>query len=534
MNALIVLSSLAFIVTSVQSILMWSYFWQLKEYRFDRMRVHLLETLQGRRLLFSFSSLTSLILILSYGFTLFDRRLLFPYQLAVAVFFFFRALFAAQEAFARRVNRPTVTPKAVLIVVATFGLILSLMSISLVEYSFWLLILDRAVAPLVGFFVFLLMFPTEVFFDLQIEKAARYLRRNRRLTVIGITGSYGKSSTKECIAQVLQKRFRVVRTAGSQNTPAAIARTILRKLRHDTEIFIVEMGAYRKGEIKELCNIVRPTIAVISGVSNQHLSLFGSIKKTMEAKYELIESLPTNGLALFNGNDDKVRLLYEQTRKKKVLFGVEQTGTPRFPIQAENVRVGKTFVVFDVRLGRRAVAFRAPLIGKQSVLHILAAILLANYLGMDKKTIQEAVHGLLPLNRTMVRKPFGNGVTFIDNTFSANPDGISCAIDYMQHYDGRKILVLSPLIELGSKAQFHHYEIGRLAGSFCDYLLLTNGNFFPAILRGIRDTGRGCLAKVAGTSEIATFVRENTRNGDVVVFEGREALRPLDMLLQKT
>lgn len=533
MSLLFVLATASFFIWMVRNTLFWVYLWQLKEYRLDRMMAHLLETQQGGSLFFSFRSLLKLVVLLSYAAVIYKKEFLLPYQLFTTFVLVLEAYFALKEVRLETLKRPTVTVKAILLFFLTLATVSALFAVSLFERFFWLMFLDRATAVITSFFVLLFMFPTEIYWDVQIEKAIQKLKKHRRrLLVIGVTGSYGKSSTKEYIAQVLQHKYRVLRTQGTNNTPIGIAKTVLTGLRNDTQILVVEMGAYKKKEIAQLCQIVQPRIGVVTSVSDQHLSLFGSLKNTIGAKYELVESLPNSGLVLFNGNNENTRKLYERAKKKKVLYQTF-TQAPLHPaaIAAYNVRAGKTSVHFDVMFRRTTMHLVASLIGEQSVENVLPAIYLANYVGMRKEQIQDAVATLVPLARTMTKHVLENGASAIDDTFSANPNAALAAISYMRKYEGEKVLVLSPLIELGKKGEYHHYTIGKRASLVCDYLFVTNSNFFSYILNGIKDGRRACLVKVAGASEIVAFVQENMGKGDVVVFEGREAAAPLTKLL---
>lgn len=531
MNIFFFLVSILFFLWTIRNILFWVALWQLKEYRFDRVFVHLKETGQGRILLFSPLPLLKWTVIFAYAVVVFNEALLFPYQVVVVIIFTFQAFLIFKEFFLHFLRKPVLTFKAIFIIFLTFFIIFLLFLFPLVEWLLWFLILDRFTPLLVAFFVFSLSFPTEIYRDLQIERAVKKIKNHKKLLVIAVTGSYGKSSTKDYIAQILGKRFRVLKTEGTNNTPIAIANTILLRLKKDTEIFIVEMGAYKRGEIAQMCQIVHPRIGVLTAVSHQHLSLFGNLENTFAAKYELIESLPKNGLALFNGNNKNLDRLYQKTKKKKALYQSKVSKGNKTDIFAFNINVKKTSVSFDTLLKNKVFHLNAPLIGKQNVENILPGIFIADYLGMTDKEIKKAVSSLSSLPKTMIYNLGLNGAALIDDTFNANPDAVLAALEYLKIYKGKKILVLQPMIELGKKADEEHYRVAQKISIVCDYLFLTNGNFYKPISEGVTDGRGNCLVKVGNPCEVAEFIGKNTKREDVVIFEGKETANILNQII---
>lgn len=517
MNILFLIAAGGFFIWIFRNILFWICLWQLKEYRFDRVFVHLKETQQGKSLLFSKSSNLKWLIIFAYPFL--------PYQIIITAIFSFYAFLAFKEVYLRLFKRPVFTFKALIIIFLTLLSIFFLFQIPLIDKFVWLLLLDRLTPLIIGFFVFLFSFPTELYRDFKIEQAIKKIRLQKKILVIGITGSYGKSSTKEYIGQILEKKFKVVKTAGTNNTPIGIANTILSGLKKSTEVFVVEMGAYKKGEIREMCQIAQPKIGVLTGVNYQHASLFGNLKNAIAAKYELIEALPKNGLALFNGNNENASQLYKKTEKRKVLYKLffDKPSRTDAAIYVFNAKTYKEKIAFDVFLKGKKLHFEAPLVGIQNIENILPGIFIADYLGMSNAQIEKAVAELLPLPKTMNLQKTADGVSLIDDTFNANSDAVLAALGYMKIYKGKKMLVLQPMIELGKNAKSEHYRIALEISRACDNLLLTNKNFYQEIIKGINNGGGRCAVFVDNPIKLAEFIRENTKRGDVVVFEGKEA-----------
>jgi len=232
--------------------------WYVKEYRFDRMLIHL-KTKQGKRLLF------------------------LPWR------------------------RPPLKPKACFIFIASALVLLGIYFILPLFIIWKLFFMDILLFPITAVFVLIAKVPTWIYHGILIRKAINKLQSHKKMIVIGITGSYGKTSTKEILATILGTKFKTLKTEASKNSPIGIAEVILSKLTPDDEVFIVEMGAYKPGEIREMCKIVKPSIGIVTAINEQHQDLFGSIDATVKAKYELIQGLNDGKIAIFNADNRYTR-----------------------------------------------------------------------------------------------------------------------------------------------------------------------------------------------------------------------------------
>lgn len=527
MNILYIVTSGLFFLWIIRNILFWVALWQTKEYRLDRVLAHLAETQQGRNTLFSPLNLLKIAAIVSYLYVVVNDAMLPLYALLIMGIYLFEFFSLGSALITHRLKRPIFTGKALLLLIGSFLAIFGLYTLGLIQQEFlWLLILDKITPLVIAFFVFFLSVPTTLFQDYRIEQAIKRIRKFPHILVIGVTGSFGKSSTKEYTAQILSKKFIVAKTKGTNNTPIGIANTIFSQIQKNTEVFVVEMGAYKRGEIAELCEIVQPKIGILTAVAMQHLSLFGSAENLAKTKYELIESLPADGIALFNGNNEALLPLYKQTKMKKALYEVATSQKKKdhaADIIAQDIKVEKNQVKFTASIGNKTMHLTSPLIGIHMIENVLPGIYIADYLGMRVKEIQEALASLKPLPQTMIRHVSLQGTTLIDDTFNVNPDGVIAAMEYAQLYKGKKILVLEPMIELGSSAGKEHYRVGKALAHHCDYLFLTKKNYYPQLLQGILDEKGTCILKVAKAAEIVAFINDHTDKHDIVVFEGKEA-----------
>ncbi|MCL5438457.1 MAG: Mur ligase family protein [Patescibacteria group bacterium] len=516
-----ILTTILFAIWVVRNTLFWVNLWQLKEYRLDRILIHLKETSQGKSLLFSPFAIIKWLTIFLYTLVPFELLSLSIYNILVSAVFLYQLILILKDATKQEIKSPIFTIKTVFVLFMTFSVVIILYFFPITEKFLWLLLIDKFVPFFISLVFYTLSFPTEFYRDLQIDRAIKKIRKNDKLLVIGVTGSYGKSSTKEYIAQILSKKYKVLKTKGNNNTPIGIANVILSDLKNSTEIFVVEMGAYKKGEIAHMCQIVKPKIGVITSVNDQHLSIFRSLENIISAKYELVESLPKNGLALFNANNENSYKLYKRTKKHKILYGTFLD--EKLDIYAKNILTKKNSVSFEVVTKKVVKQMKAPLIGAQNVENILPAVAIADYLGMSFEDIQKAVFSLLPQPKTMVLHKLSNGCTVIDDTYNANPNAVSAVLKYINIYKGKKILVLQPMIELGKNTEKDHYEISKNISRICDYLFLTNSNFNGVILEGIKDGGGNCQVKIGNSDELAELIKSTVKPEDAVVFEGKEA-----------
>ncbi len=521
-----------FIIHLVRSIIYWLSLWQMKEYRLDRILVHIRETKQGRSILFGFEPLVKTAIIFFYFFTIFYPEYYMFVPFAVFGIYAYELIRFAGDILQKKVKLPIFTPKLVMIAIATTAVVFLLLVIPLLDKFFWLVFVDKLVIWIIALFMGIFSFPSIFYKDTQINKAITKLRQHKDLLVIGITGSYGKGSTKEYMYSILSSKFNTLKTPSTHNTPIGIARSILNNLNKSTDIFVVEMGAYKVGEIADMCEFVQPKIGVLTAVNDQHVSLFGNIENTKKAKYELIESLPTNGMALFNGNNGITYDLFTKTRKhKKYLYYAGNRSVDKAHIVANNIYVHPTFLTFDIRIGKKEYKkLRVDLVGAHHIQNLLPGIFIGQQLKMNKSEIADALRTIKPLYKTMEPFMSKTGALFIDDSYNANPASVRSAVDYLSHQKGKRILVLQPMIELGKNGKEDHYMIAKKIGKVCTHLFLTNKNFNKEIRKGIADSGNTCSVIVSTPRKMSKIIAETCGKKDVVVFEGKESQAVLDLL----
>ncbi len=297
-----------------------------------------------------------------------------------------------------------------------------------------------------------------------VNDAKKTLKSSPSLTVVGITGSFGKTGTKFIIKRLLDEAFNVTATPGSFNTPMGVVRTVRENLRAESEIFLCEMGAKKKGDIKEICDIARPHIGIITSVGPQHLDTFGTIDTVADTKFELADAA------------DEVFLNYDNEiiRARGAKYNTTSYGTtPDCDVYADNISYGSFGARFDVVCDGDRIPVVTKLLGKHSVLNITAGVAVAKRLGVSDNAVSYAVSRLTPTEHRLELKHFINGSLLIDDAYNANPEGCIEAVNVLASFDGRKKIIVTPgLVELGDSEYKYNYNLGLAAAEKCDIIIL--------------------------------------------------------------
>ncbi|MCK4520374.1 hypothetical protein KAT95_00700 [Candidatus Parcubacteria bacterium] len=500
-------------IRTTKAVLFWFYLWQLKEYHIHRFKAHF-QTYKGKHLIFNKLLLLKIILLLSFLFSsvLVGIQLLnFVVLLPLILFFLYllEAVKTLKDFFQKKLKKPVLTKKTIPILVFTFILFTFIpiflwqkVTLSQVIYDypplhrfcFWLLLIDVLVPVIVSLIVFVFQPFTVLLRNRILEKAKKKKESFKKLLVIGITGSYGKTSTKEFLYTILSKKYRVLKTKEHQNSEIGISNCILNDLKPEHQIFICEMGAYNRGGIKLLCDIAKPKIGVLTGINEQHLATFGSQENIIRAKFELIESLPKDGIAFFNAKNEYCVELYEKTRIKKILYGKE--------------------AVFS---------------GQEN---ILGAMAVAKEIGMNKKDILSVCGKIKDKIAGIELKKGTNGLNIIDATYSANPDSVISHLEYLKTWDGRKVLVMPCLIELGKASKQVHQRIGKKIAEVCNLAIITTKECFDDIKKfeKISVGSKSQILFLEDSKKIFEKIKDFDKKEDIILLESRVPKELLELL----
>jgi len=367
----------------------------------------------------------------------------------------------------------------------------------------------------------LLLYPVEAGFRTYYLRSAAARLRRVHPTVLGVAGSYGKTSTKSFVAQILSTRYPALATPRSFNTPMGLCRVIREQLQPEHRFFVAELGAYQRGEIRQLCRLVRPSIGILTAVGPEHLERFGSMENVRLAEFEIVEALPPDGLAIFNGEDETCRELAAKSHCHYILAGGPPD--PHREIWAEGVELTSEGLRFSLcsKDGQRADVV-TRLLGRHNVTNVLAASAAALHCGLTFEDVVSALPKLEGVEHRLQLIPNDNGVVVIDDTYNSNPRGAATALETLAAFQGgRRYLVTPGMVELADLQDNAHREFGRQAAKVCDGVILIGPKQTRAIADGLVEAGfsRERLIVTRNLAEATERLRTLLQRGDAVLFE---------------
>jgi len=521
--------------------LFYLYLWQLKEYQFYRFLDHF-RTEKGKRLIFNKIIILKIfilfffLLFIPFQKTIVIKGFLLFFLQSILLFIYFAEFFIFLfKIFQKKLKKPVLTKKAILLIsLSVFFIFLicaySIFLKNILYFGVYLLIFD-ILSPIIFSLIVLILEPFSILLRKKImRKAEEKISNFKELITIGITGSFGKTSTKEFLSTILSEKFNVLKTKEHQNSEMGISNCILNELNLNHQVFIAEMGAYRKGGIKMLANIIKPKIGIITGVNEQHLATFGSIENLLSAEggKELIESLPSDGLVIFNGDNKYLKDLYKETFILKRVYSVNKLDLEKAGIEpdfwAEDIKVEKRFIHFTVKNKNNEIEyFTINILGAHNVSNILAAITTAYDFGMSLKEISQACLKIKPEQGSIHLFETKSGLNILDSSYSANPDGVIADLNYLSIYPRKKIIIMPCLIELGKVSKEIHQKIGRKIGEVCDLSIITTKDRYEDIKKGAIESGmkEENIIFDENTDTILKRIKNFVSVGDVVLIEGR-------------
>lgn len=323
-------------------------------------------------------------------------------------------------------------------------------------------------------------YPIRYFINkIYVKKAKEKLNSCKNLVVIGITGSYGKTSVKNFLYQILSSKFDVLVTPKNYNTTLGVAKTINENLNATHQIFICEMGATKKGDIKEICDIVNPKFGIITSVGPQHLENFKNIDNILKTKFELAESVQKNKGIMFLNYSNKYIKDYTKFQNQ-VTYGINDDTLDYNAINIKSNANGLKFEVENIGI------LETKIIGNHNIENLVGVMAICKTLGMDNKTLINQVKRIKSVEHRLQLLNAGNMI-IIDNSYNSNPVSSKLAIDTLNQFSGTKILVTPGLIELGKEEERYNIELGEYASKFCDFIFIVGKKNLKAIKEGIKN-----------------------------------------------
>ncbi|MCM1028073.1 MAG: UDP-N-acetylmuramoyl-tripeptide--D-alanyl-D-alanine ligase [Pseudoflavonifractor sp.] len=352
-----------------------------------------------------------------------------------------------------------------------------------------------------------------------VNDAKRILATMPDLKIIGITGSYGKTSTKHYLHRILSEKYDTLMTPGSFNTPMGVVRTVREHLKPYNEVFIVEMGAKNIGDIKEICDIVNPQAGIVTAVGEQHLESFKTIENVQRTKFELVDALPSSGLAVVN-DDFPYAASRPVSNVECIRYAIRDTKGAE--VTARDIAYTPKGTSFTIAGPGWEMNLQTRLVGECNISNLMAAVVMARHLGVSDEKIRIAVAHIEQVEHRLNMKHTPGGLTIIDDAFNSNPTGSAMALDVLASMGpGKRIIITPGMIELGDRQDELNRGLGKKIATSADEAIIVGEYNREAILAGIAEAGMDS-AKVHAVDSFVqaqTLMTSMARPGDTVLYE---------------
>ncbi|NCB48957.1 MAG: UDP-N-acetylmuramoyl-tripeptide--D-alanyl-D-alanine ligase [Clostridia bacterium] len=369
--------------------------------------------------------------------------------------------------------------------------------------------------PIIVPFVHMILIPFEkIIINGYIARAKYKLKKCPNLIKIGITGSFGKTSTKYILNSILSEKYKVCMSPHSFNTLPGLCKVVNNYLELDDKVLICEMGARNIGDIKKLCNLINPKYAIITGVGTQHMLTFKTKENILKAKFELVESLPSDGIAIFNSENNGSKELFLRCQVKKFLVG------KKGEISAENIEIDENGTSFTLKIGKKEYPVKTKLLGSHFAENILLCVKMAKLLGLTDAQIVRGIEKLLPVPHRLelIKTPTN---IILDDAYNASVEGSEMALSVLKKMKGRKIVITPGLVELGKLESLENFNFGKKMAKVADFVVIVNNLNFEDIKRGLNSENFGDdkIYQAEDLSKAKILMKDFVKEGDVILFE---------------
>ena len=355
-----------------------------------------------------------------------------------------------------------------------------------------------------------------------LYELAKYKRKQYNIPVVAITGSVGKTSTKDIVANVLSQKFKTLKTEGNFNNNIGLPMTILKLKNH--EALVVEMGMNHFGEIRLLTQIAKPTLAVITNIGTSHIGNLGSRENILKAKLEILEGMEISKIVINNDND----LLHNWFEENKKRIEIYTYGiTNKSQIMAKDIQLGEENSTFLANIeNKEKIEIDVPVGGEHFIYNALCGIMVGKIFGLSNEQIQNGISTFELTKKRMDIIELKNGATIINDSYNASYESMKASLEYLRkRTDLRKIAVLGDMLELGEFSEELHKKVGEEVAKNQINILICRGKYSEKIIEGAKENKNLQIIKVQTNEEILDKLKEILREGDVVLIKASNAMK---------
>jgi len=464
------------------------------------------------------------VLVTNALFDVYHTKALYSY-IGLIFYFYFAIVFivnlyhAPKKVALKYTTRMTRLNVAMFIFVSIFSFFIIALSTEYLGFiRFGALCFVPLFVPIIVPLVHILLIPLEaIIVNRYVLKAKAKLKKCPNLIKVGITGSFGKTSTKYILNTILSEKYKVCMSPHSFNTKTGLSKVINDYLQENDQILIAEMGARKLGDIKELCDIIKPKYGIITGIGSQHLLSFKSEENILKTKNELILSLPKeDGEAVFNGENEGALKLYNSCPVKKYVVGDNKLSK----IKSSDISYNENGTSFNLIIDKNTYPVTMKLVGKHNVGNVLLCVQMAKVLGLTDQEIVSGITKLQPVpHRLELIKTETNII--LDDAYNASVEGSTVALEVLSTLGKRKIVVTPGLVELGSKEKEENINFGKKIAKVADIVVIVNKLNFEAIKQGLNENNfnEDNIYQSETLDKAKILIKDFIKKGDAILFE---------------
>ncbi len=351
-----------------------------------------------------------------------------------------------------------------------------------------------------------------------VKKAKKKLKDYPHLIKIGITGSFGKTSVKNALNTILSEKYSVCATPLNYNTPMGITKTVLENLMPVNQILIAEMGARQQGDIKELCQIVEPTIGIVTSIGEQHMATFGSFENVKRTKAELPNFLKSDDFCVFNFDSSAVKEISENCQCQVAKISVKK----KADVWASDIKINENGTKFTLNLGEKSFKCETKLLGLHNITNILLCVPVALKLGLSDQQIMSGIEKIKPTEHRLQLISAPNDVLILDDTYNASIEGSKSALEVLSMFKNRRKIVITPgLVELGDMERLANYEFAEKISKVADIVVIINQTNLLSLKQGLIDSKFDKTKIYEADTVLASqnILKEIMQKGDIILWE---------------